>query len=156
MIDNYNNINNNSLGNIRDSVRDIKVSCIKALDELKEKLNIKDIINNEQIFREFDSFYKDLGRIQNDNFNNNLNYFKELNQKVSLLVKDLIENIYNMIKDILKRALNDEQYNSIKMKINDNFVRPVDQNSIINFDVDDKSLIKSIHKGINNVNKTLS
>ena len=132
------------------------MSCIKALDELKEKLNIKDIINNEQIFREFDSFYKDLGRIQNDNFNNNLNYFKELNQKVSLLVKDLIENIYNMIKDILKRALNDEQYNSIKMKINDNFVRPVDQNSIINFDVDDKSLIKSIHKGINNVNKTLS
>ena len=156
LIDNYNNINNNSLGNIRDSVRDIKVSCIKALDELKEKLNIKDIINNEQIFREFDSSYKELGRIQNENFNKNLNYFKELNQKVSLLVKNKIENIYNMIKEILNRALDEEQYNSIKMQINDKFVKPVDKNSIINFDVEYKSLIESIHEGITNVTKTLS
>ena len=49
LIDNYNNINKNSLANIRDSVRDIKVSCIKILDELKEKLNIKDIVNNTNI-----------------------------------------------------------------------------------------------------------
>ena len=156
LIDNYNSINSNSLGNIRDSVRDIKVSCIKALDELKEKLNIKDIINNDKIFREFDSCYKELGRIQNDNFNKNLDYFKELNQKVSLLVKNLVENIYNMIKEALNKALNEEQYDSIKMKINDRFVKPVDQNSIINFDVGDKSLIGSIHKGIINATKTLS
>ena len=88
------------------------------MDELKEKLKIKDIINNDQIFREFDSFYKELGRIQNDIFNKNLDYFKELNQKVSLLVKNLVENIYNMIKEILNKTLNEEKYDSIKMQIN--------------------------------------
>jgi len=155
LIDSYNNINSSSLGNIRDSVRDIKVSCIKALDELKEKLNIKDIINNEQIFREFDNAYKELGRIQNENFNKNLNYFKELNQNVSLLVKNLVEKIYNMILEILKRALNEDQYNSIKIQINEKYVKPVDQDSIINFDVKNKSLIDSIHKGIINATKTL-
>lgn len=131
LIDSYNNINSNSLGNIRDSVRDIKTSCIKALDELKEKLNIKDIINNDQIFRDFDIAYKKLGRIQNEKFNQNLNFFKELNQKISLLVKNLIEDIYNMILETLNRALNEEQYNSIKARINDKSVKPVGQISII-------------------------
>ena len=42
------------------------------------------------------------------------------------------------------------------MKINDRFIKPVDKNSIINFDVGDKSLIESIHEGITNVTKTLS
>ena len=58
VIDEYNNVNLNSVANIRDSVRDIKASCVKALDELKEKLNIKDIVNNPQIFKEFDIAYK--------------------------------------------------------------------------------------------------
>ena len=58
LIDNYNNMNINSLANLRDSVRDIKVGCIKTLDELKEKLNIKDIVNNVEIFKNFDIAYK--------------------------------------------------------------------------------------------------
>ena len=36
VIDEYNNVNLNSVANIRDSVRDIKAYCVKALDELKE------------------------------------------------------------------------------------------------------------------------
>ena len=59
LIDNYNNMNINSLGNLRDSVRDIKVGCIRTLDELKEKLNIKDIVNNVEIFKNFDIAYKE-------------------------------------------------------------------------------------------------
>ena len=54
LIDNYNNMNINSLGNLRDSVREIKTGCIKALDELKERLNIKDIVNDVEIFKDFD------------------------------------------------------------------------------------------------------
>jgi len=139
LIDNYNNINLNSLGNIRDSVRDIKVSCVKALDDLKEKLNIKDIVNNPNIFKEFDIAYKELGRIQNEKFNQNLIMFRELNQNISILVTNLIEKIYNMILETLRKALEDEQYTSVKMQIHDKFVGPVDQNSIINFNFGGKS-----------------
>ncbi len=134
LIDNYNNMNNNSLGNLRDSVRDIKVVCIKALDDLKEKLNIKDIVNNVEIFKNFDIAYKELERVQNENFIYNLNNFRDLNQNVSLLVTGFIDKIYNMILDLLKKIVNDEQFAEIKMKIGEKYVPPVNQNEIVNFD----------------------
>jgi hypothetical protein len=132
VIDNYNNVNKNSLGNIRDSVRDIKVSCVKALDDLKEKLNIKDIVNNPQIFKEFDIHYKNMGKIQDEKFKKNLEIFKQLNQQVSIMVTNLIEKIYNLILEALKEASNEQQYNNIKIQIAQKLIMPVDQNSIIN------------------------
>ena len=132
VIDNYNNVNKNSLGNIRDSVRDIKVSCVKALDDLKEKLNIKDIVNNPQIFKEFDIHYKNMGKIQDEKFKKNLEIFKQLNQQVSIMVTNLIEKIYNLILEALKETSNEQQYNNIKIQIAQKLIMPVDQNSIIN------------------------
>ena len=132
LIDNYNNVNINSLGNIRDSVRDIKVACIKALDELKEKLNIKDIVNNPKIFKEFDTAYKTMGKIQDAKFKQNLEIFKQLNQQVSILVTNLVEKIYNMIMATLKEALNDQNYNNVKFQISQKLILPVNSASIIN------------------------
>ena len=76
LIDAYNSINYNNLGNVRDSVRDIKVACIKKLDELKEKMKIKDIVVDSKIFKDFDNAYKELGRQMNEKFNYNLLVFK--------------------------------------------------------------------------------
>ena len=133
LIDNYNNMNINSLGNLRDSVREIKTGCIKALDELKERLNIKDIVNDVEIFKNFDIAYKELGRIQNEKFKYNLVNFRELNQNVSILVTGLIDAVYNSILELLKKILSDERFAEIKMKIGERFVRPIDQNEILNF-----------------------
>ena len=60
VIEQYHYKNYQSFEIIRNSVRDIKVYCIKLLDELKEKMKIKDIVNNEQIFLDFDKAYKKL------------------------------------------------------------------------------------------------
>ena len=133
LIDNYNSININSLGNLRDSIRDIKVSSIKTLDDLKDKLDIKDIVNNVEIFKNFDVAYKQLGRIQNEKLKNNLNNFRELNQTVSNLIINYIDIIYNAILENLKKILNDEKFSEIKVKIAEKYVRPVNQNDIINF-----------------------
>jgi hypothetical protein len=132
LIDNYNNVNNNSLGNLRDSVRDIRVSCIKALDQLKENLNVKDIVNNPKIFKEIDHSYKEMGKILNGKFQQNLEIFQQLNQQVSVLVSNLIEKIYNMILETLQSALNDQQYNNVKIQITQKLITPIDQYSIIN------------------------
>ena len=110
LIDNYNDVNLSSQGNIRDSVRNIKVSCIKALDDLKDRLNIKDIVNNPQIFKDFDVAYKKLGRIYNEKFEKNLEIFEQLNQQVSFTVSSLIEKIYELILESLKQSLNEQQY----------------------------------------------
>ena len=132
VIDEYNNVNLNSVANIRDSVRDIKASCVKALDELKEKLNIKDIVNNPQIFKEFDIAYKNMGRIQNEKFKKNLEIFEQLNQQVSILVNNLIDKVYNLILETLKEAINEQKYNNVKIEISQRLVSPIDRNSIIN------------------------
>ena len=132
VIDYYNEVNMNSVGNIRDSVRFIKVSCIKALDDLKEKINIKDIVNNPQIFKDFDIVYKNMAKIQNEKFKQNLEIFDQLNQQVSVMVSNLIEKIYNLILETLKTALNEQQYNNVKIQITQKSIMPVDQNSIIN------------------------
>ena len=63
VIEQYHYNYNQSFEIIRNSIRDIKVYCIKLLDDLKEKMNIKDIINNEQIFLDFDKAYKKIREI---------------------------------------------------------------------------------------------
>ena len=130
LIDNYNDVNLSSLGNIRDSVRNIKVSCIKALDDLKDRLNIKDIVNNPQIFKDFDVAYKRLGRIYNEKFEKNLENFQQLNQQVSITVSSLIEKLYDLILEALQQALNEQQYNNVKTQINEKLIIPINHYSI--------------------------
>ena len=130
IIDEYNIVNQNSLGNIRDSVRDIKFSCIKALDNLKEELNIKDIVNNQQIFVEFDTAYKKLKKLQNEKFQQNLLTFQELNKQVSPLVSNLVQQIYSLIYKNLNDCLNDQQFNNVKNQINQKYIKPADKNEI--------------------------
>ena len=132
LIDKYNTINQNSLSNIRDSVRDIKISCIKALDEYKDLINIKDIINNEEVFIDFDHTYKDMGNKQKEKFKENLLKFQELNKTISILVENLINDICEMIKDILIKANDDKQYIDIEQKINLKLIKPVNKDDIIN------------------------
>ena len=132
IIDEYNKVNQNSLGNIRDSVRDIKVTCIKILDNLKEELNIKDIVNDQQIFVEFDSAYKELGKLQNSKFQNNLLIFQELNKQISTEVSNLVHQIYSSIYKALNDCLNETQFNSLKFQIDQKFIKPFDKNEIIN------------------------
>jgi hypothetical protein len=132
LIDIYNNVNLNSSDNIRFSVRNIRISFIRALDDLKEELNIKDIVNNPQIFKDFDVAYKKLGRIYNEKFEKILENFQQLNQKVSIMVSSLIEKIYNLLLDSLNQALNEQQYNNIQIQIKDKLIDPIDQYVINN------------------------
>lgn len=128
LIDAYNSINYNNLGNVRDSVRDIKAACIKKLDELKEKMKVKDIVVDSKIFKDFDNAYKDLGRQMNEKFNYNLLVFKELNQSVSIKVKEQIDKIYNTILNLLKQCLEDPQFSIVLGQISQKKIAPVIQN----------------------------
>ena len=143
LIDKYNQINEKSLNNIRDSVRDIKVYCIRALDEYKNAINIKDIINNEEMFIDFDKTYKELGVQQKEKFKENLQKFQELNKSISLLVQNLIDDICQRIKDSLLLLLNNKEYDSIENKINMKLIRPLDKEQIMNQISDKKNKIKN-------------
>ena len=68
LIEKYNQINEKSLNNIRNSIRDIKLYYIRALDDYKKAINIKDIVNNEEMFIDFDNTYKEIGLQQKEKF----------------------------------------------------------------------------------------
>ena len=72
LIEKYNQINEKSLNNIRNSIRDIKLYYIRALDDYKKAINIKDIVNNEEMFIDFDNTYKEIGLQQKEKFKENL------------------------------------------------------------------------------------
>ena len=131
LLDEYNRVNQTSLINVRDSVRDIKLSCIKTLDNLKDELDIKNIVNDNEIFVEFDRAYKELGKIQKDKFNQNLIVFQELNNQVSTLVSNLVQQIYSLIHKTLNDALNEQKFDNIKYQISQKFIKPADKNEIL-------------------------
>jgi hypothetical protein len=107
-----------SFGIIRNSTRDIKVYCIKLLNDLKEKMNIKDIINNEQIFLDFDKAYKKLGKLQNDNFRYRYSTYTEFNQVIPELIKNMVNEINQKITSSLNQILNDQNFEYILTQIN--------------------------------------
>ena len=143
LIDKYNTINESSLNNIRESVRDIKLYCIRALDEYKNAINIKDIINNEEMFIEFDNTFKELAIQQKEKFKENLQKFQDLNKSISLLVQNLIDKICKNIKDNLLQALNQKEYDNIENKINMKLIRPLDKEKILNQISDKKNKMKN-------------
>ena len=156
LIDKYNTINESSLNNIRESVRDIKLYCIRALDEYKNAINIKDIINNEEMFIEFDNTFKELAIQQKEKFKENLQKFQELNKSISILVKNMIDKINLKLRNALLTGLNDQQYEDIERQINLKLIKPVDKAQILNQISDKKNKIRHKMKErhtINNFNK---
>ena len=153
LIDEYNKVNEVSLNNIRNSVRDIKLSCIKALDGLKDDLNIQNIVNNQEIFIQFDQAYKELGKEQNEKFKKNLENFGELNKKVSILVENLIRQIYSVIYKTLNDMLEDTQFENVKKQINIKLIKPHEEKEIMNRISGYKKKRNSL-SNINSINST--
>ena len=156
LIDEYNKVNESSLGNIRNSVRDIKLSCIKALDGLKDDLNIKNMVNNQEIFVEFDKAYKDLAKLQNEKYKKNMENFDELNKKISILVDNLIKQIYSTIYKTLNEMSKDSQFENIKTQINMKLIKPHEEEEIINKININKKKRNSFNINSNNFEKVIA
>ena len=98
---------------IRNSVRDTKLKCIKILDDLKEKMNIKDIINNDHIFVDFDKAYKKLGDLHINSFNYNVMIYNEYTREIPSLVKNLVNDLNDRLFIFLNDIADNKKFESI-------------------------------------------
>lgn len=130
LIEQYHYQNIQSFDIIRNSIRDIKVYYIKLLDDLKEKMNIKDIINNEQIFLDFDKAYKKLGKLKNEKFQYNYSSYTEFNQIIPGLIKNMINEINEKILYNLNQIVNDQRFENILTQINMISVKNIEKSEI--------------------------
>lgn len=98
---------------IRNSVRDTKIKCIKILDDLKEKMNIKDIINNDHIFLDFDKAYRKLGNLHINNFQYNVMTYKEYTKEIPPLITKLVNDINDRLFFCLNDIADNKKYENI-------------------------------------------
>ena len=131
IIQHYHYINRESYEKVR-NIREIKLFCIKLLDELKEKMNIKDILNNEQLFLDFDKAYKKLGNIRNENYKYTYSSYIEFNQKIPDLIKNMINDINDKLVLTLNQIENDQRYDIILNQINIKSIKSFDLDKINN------------------------
>ena len=83
---------------------------------------------------EKDNFVQYMRELNNRRKSNYLNLTKMEYKFIGLCSSaGLIDSIYNAILDLLKKILSDENFGEIKKKIGERFVKPVNQNEIVNF-----------------------
>ncbi len=140
IIEQYHNANNKLLDIIRNSTRNIKVFYIKLLDDLKEKMNIKDILSNEQIFLDFDKAYKKLKILHKNRFHANYTLYQEFSKQIPDLINNLLNDIRNKLFLIVEQIYNDKSY--------DNILNQIQLKTVIDFNQEDIS--KEINIDIKN------
>ena len=133
LIEEYNNINRNSLENIRVSARSIENATAKVLDNLKDRINIKNIVADEDVFLNFDAIYCSISKNENNKFQKNLKSYRDLNKNGSFLVKEFLEKLYASISKALTDCLNEQEFENIKLKLNKMYVKPYDLKAINNY-----------------------
>ena len=130
IIEKYHCINYQSFEIIRNSNRDLKVYCIKLLDELKEIMNIKEIINDDQIFLDFDKAYKKLGKLKNEKLKYRYSSYTEFNQIIPGIIKNMINEINEKINSSLNTILNDQMFDNILTQMNMRCVKNFEKSEI--------------------------
>ena len=113
ILEQYHYINYQSFEIIRNSNIDIKRYSIKLLDELKEMMNIEEIINDDQIFLDFDEAYKKLARLKNEKYKYRYSLYTEFNQIIPGLVKNMINEVNDKILSSLNQIVNDQRFDNI-------------------------------------------
>ena len=93
-------------------------------------MNIKDIINNEQIFLDFDKAYKKLGKLKNEKFQYNYSSYTEFNQIIPGLIKNMINEINEKILYNLNQIVNDQRFENILTQINMISVKNIEKSEI--------------------------
>ena len=130
LLEQYHYINYQSFEKTRNSIRDIKLFCIKILDDLKERMDIKNIIDNDQIFLDFHKAYIKLGELQNNKYNYNYILYQEFKQQIPGLITNLVNDINDKILLSLNKIVIDQRFETILNQMQIKSVKSFDQEEI--------------------------
>lgn len=100
---------------IRANVESLKNDCAKGLDGLKDTLNIKNLIIDENVFLTIDQTLKNLEN-EEDRVANDVALFKKFFE-LYREIKDQVNQIYSKIDNTLDKILKDDSTEEIKDKI---------------------------------------
>lgn len=130
LVDNFFNLSELSLNNMKRNVVLVKDHCAEGLDKLKTEIAIEDMMLDDEIFLTFDKKFKEISSeklriIQDKEKYNNLHNSYDL-------MFNVINDYYNEIFDFLMRYLNSNVFNEINEKIESNLITVVSKEDIFN------------------------
>lgn len=139
VIDMYNSITKMSVDAVERNRKDIKQHCIKGLELLKEKIEIRNILIYDEVFLLFHNKYNNLARQQGMKLDEQIKMVSELENVVGKDVNEFVKKVCDDIYDMLNRVLNVDEYDELKKRIKKKMVRNVNEKEIINdiIEVDD-------------------
>ena len=107
----------------------LKNSCTEGLDVLKENIEIEYLMIDENIFKTFDSKFKN---INNEKFKikKDLETYKIFTQNLTL-IQNIVEKTYNEIYDLLIKYSKITEFSDIKSKINIENISEINKKEIL-------------------------
>jgi len=116
--------------NLFENVNNLESNCAEGLDELKNKISIKDILINEDIFLTMNAKLIQMSGEQNRIIKDGENYVKHC-QLIGDITKQT-EKIYNDIKNKLDNVMKFNEFEELIGKIKSTEVNRIDKEEIIN------------------------
>jgi len=116
--------------NMLDNVNNLESNCTEGLDELKNKISIKDILINEDIFLTFNAKLIQMSEEQNRIEKDSENYLKYCNV-INLFSGETVK-IYKDIKLVLDKIMKFEDFEELLNQNGNTFVQRIDKEEVIN------------------------
>lgn len=115
--------------NVLENVNNLESNCSEGLDELKNKISIKDILVNEEVFLTFNSKLIQMSEEQNRVIKEGENYNRQCR-----LIDDFAKHtqkLYKEIKENLDRILKFEDFEHLFKEMSKNEVQRINKEEII-------------------------
>ena len=127
----YNSITKMSIDAVERNRKEIKQHCIKGLELLKEKIEIRNILIDDEVFLLFHNKYINLSRQQGMKLDKQIKMVDDLKNVVGKSVNEFVKKVYDDIYDMLNRVLNMNEIDELKKSIKTKMVRNVNEKEII-------------------------
>lgn len=128
LVDFYNSSNDVSFTNLKTNANLLKSHCAEGLDELKNKIEIEDMMVNEDIFLTFDRKVKEIS-LERNRIDKDVNKLQDLGNVIQD-IRTAIESIYLELKKFLEGYLNSDFYDKIKENIDKNAITLISKEEI--------------------------
>jgi len=125
LVDEFVKKNKKNIEKIKKGMIQVRNNVAEGFDDLKDKIDIEDMMLDEEIYLTFDSKYKDVMKNKNKILGD-IETYNQFKQKLKML-EDNIDKIYNEIFVFLDKYRDNEIYNEITKKINEKEVSPVNK-----------------------------
>lgn len=123
---------NNTKENCDQNIDRLKTFCTEGFVRLKNDINTKGIIINDDVFLNLYNKLKEVEKYEHETLNENLNKYKCINTFLDPFIEE-IDKLYEGISATLNGYLVKDVYENFNKKVNENIVNLIEKDQVLDF-----------------------